>query len=477
MVRLSGFMIMGFLAMTLGQLIEAAYLGMVGADELAAIAFTFPVVMALNALTRGIGVGTGAVLARSVGAGDTERASRLATHGLLLTLAFTCAAALLLAGEARGLFTALGAEARVLELTIAYISIWALGFPAFGLSVVGAGLMRSIGDPATPGWVMAGGALLQILIAPPLIFGWWGITALGIEGAAVAFVIARAVALAMTLWWFGPHRRVLRASLTGLRSSSAAIAHVGLPAAASNLIVPLSTGVITWLLSGFGNAIARVRFRYGPLVQTHIPGALNDLVLSAHLDGQIVRTYRDLAAERRWLEHIDALGFREARGHRDGTLTLPTAHDWLRLCHESLEDLRAAGWEIQTDPGFPLHVLDGDAWYVELDPPQEDGQDWFSLAVGVEVGGERVNVLPAVVQAIHRGRIVRDKLHIEDGPIGLPLPDGRWISLPGDRLALVVDTLVDLFDERMLDDGRLRIGNMDMGRLLALPTADWRGDE
>ena len=51
---------------------------MVGPDELAAVAFTFPLVMAFNAMTRGIGIGTGAVLARVMGAGDRER-----PHGLL----------------------------------------------------------------------------------------------------------------------------------------------------------------------------------------------------------------------------------------------------------------------------------------------------------------------------------------------------------------------------------------------------------
>ena len=45
-LRLSGFMVMGFLAMTVAHLIEAIYLGMVGRNELAAVAFTFPIVMA-----------------------------------------------------------------------------------------------------------------------------------------------------------------------------------------------------------------------------------------------------------------------------------------------------------------------------------------------------------------------------------------------------------------------------------------------
>lgn len=52
-IRLSGYMILGFLAMTLSQFVEAVYLGIVGTAAIAAVTFTFPVMMALGAATRG----------------------------------------------------------------------------------------------------------------------------------------------------------------------------------------------------------------------------------------------------------------------------------------------------------------------------------------------------------------------------------------------------------------------------------------
>ena len=254
-LRLSGFMIMGFLAMTLAQLVEAAYLGMVGRDELAAVAFTFPVVMAFNAATRGIGIGTGAVLARAIGRGDRDYAARLASHGLLLTLVFTMLGAIVLFWQAPALFRLLGAEGHVLELTVRYISIWCLGVPAFGLSMVGSGLMRSIGDPAFPGYVMTAGSVAQVLAGPPLIFGWFGLPAMGIEGAAWAFVLARGGSFCMTFWWFAFRERMLSTAMTGFVQSARDIAHVGIPAGASNLIQPLSSAIITRLLAGFGTSV------------------------------------------------------------------------------------------------------------------------------------------------------------------------------------------------------------------------------
>ena len=52
--RLSGVMIIGFIAWTLGGLIEIFYLGMVGLDAHAAITFAFPLTMSLTAFIRGI---------------------------------------------------------------------------------------------------------------------------------------------------------------------------------------------------------------------------------------------------------------------------------------------------------------------------------------------------------------------------------------------------------------------------------------
>ena len=110
-VRLSGYMILGFLAMTLSQFVEAVYLGIVGTEAIAAVTFTFPVMMALGAATRGIGMGTGAVLARVIGGGDRQRAEFLTSHGLLLVLVFNvaCSVALVVFASWRPAYVLAGA--------------------------------------------------------------------------------------------------------------------------------------------------------------------------------------------------------------------------------------------------------------------------------------------------------------------------------------------------------------------------------
>jgi len=246
---------MGFLAMTMALLIEAIYLGMVGSDELAAIAFAFPVVMGFNALTRGIGIGTSAVLARSIGAGEREQAARVATHGLLLTLVFTVLCAIFLALWSKEIFHLMGARDHILELVVAYMAIWCFGYPSFGIAMVGSGMMRSIGDAAFPGYVLTVGSVLQIFIAPPLIFGWFGFPAMGIEGAGWSFALARLSSLFLTAWWFLVREKMIRWSMEDFRGSARTILHVAVPAGMSNLIQPASMGITTWLLASYGTLV------------------------------------------------------------------------------------------------------------------------------------------------------------------------------------------------------------------------------
>ena len=64
--RISGVMILGFMAMTLGNLVELYYIGRISMEALAAIAFMFPIIMALGAITRGIGIGAASLVAQAM---------------------------------------------------------------------------------------------------------------------------------------------------------------------------------------------------------------------------------------------------------------------------------------------------------------------------------------------------------------------------------------------------------------------------
>jgi Na+-driven multidrug efflux pump len=153
------------------------------------------------------------------------------------------------------LFALLGAEGEPLALAVAYSNIWLLGFLFFAVSMVGTNLLRAVGNAAMPGIVMTLGSVLQILFGPFLIFGWLGLPALGIEGAAWAFVLARLISFALCMYWLTAKEGMLRPGLQGLLASWRDILHVGVPATLTNTVAPLSGAVLLWLLADYGAGV------------------------------------------------------------------------------------------------------------------------------------------------------------------------------------------------------------------------------
>ena len=248
-------MVMGFLSMNIAQLIEAIYLGLVGVEDLAALGFAFPLIMGVGAMARGLGIGASSVIARTMGAGDRAQVARLATHCEFLVVLF--AALCIVAGLAFGqsLFAFMGAEDRVLELATGYLHVYLIGLPFFLLSMVGTSLLRATGSPASPGIVMTLGSVLQIVVSPFFIFGWLGLPAMGVVGAAWGFVVARGMSFILAFYFIAIRDRLILVSLANALPAWKAILHVGGPAMATNMLLPISAGIITWLLAGHGIAV------------------------------------------------------------------------------------------------------------------------------------------------------------------------------------------------------------------------------
>ncbi|MFD1571163.1 MATE family efflux transporter [Halorubrum laminariae] len=181
------------------NLADTFWLGQYSTDALAAISFAFPIVFLLISLGMGISVAGSVLVAQHTGAGDEDRAEYAASQ----TVTFAVIASVLLGvvgyrfvGDFLGL---LGASADVLPLASSYMEVVSLGLVAmFGFAVFVA-LMRGYGDTITPMLVMFGSVVLNIVLDPFVIFGWGPFPALGIEGAAIATVFSRALALVVGL--------------------------------------------------------------------------------------------------------------------------------------------------------------------------------------------------------------------------------------------------------------------------------------
>lgn len=234
------------------SVLETWFVAHLGPDGLSAAIFTFPVTMVIISLAIGLGAGTSAVVARALGGG--EDAGALVLGAMVLTVVLGLATAALMEIILAPLFRLMGAPGPLVSLILSYMRLW---FPAavlFMTAMVRLSAGRAAGDVRFQGLSMIVSALFNAALVAPLILGVGAWPGLGLPGAPLANACAWGALLAATLWRLR-HLGLLRAGWPGwarFRASAARVLHVGLPAAGTNTIIPVSAAIVTAILAAYG---------------------------------------------------------------------------------------------------------------------------------------------------------------------------------------------------------------------------------
>jgi putative MATE family efflux protein len=248
-------MVLGIFANLGAALFETWLLGNVSTNALAAYSFTFSVTGALGSLSLGISIGLSSVLARTVGGGNQNLVRRLATDGIFLLALVMIVTSIIGYFTIEPLFVMLGADSDTLPLIVTYMQIWYFALVFYALPALGASALRAMGDARISGTIMVGGAILQAILDPILIFGLFGVPEMGLEGAAWAMLISRLVLCTLTYYVLINREHLIdfsRTTMTSVLSSWRRILVVGMPATATQLIGPVSTAIIVSFLASYG---------------------------------------------------------------------------------------------------------------------------------------------------------------------------------------------------------------------------------
>ena len=258
-------------AITIFNLTDTFFVSRLGTDALAAMGFTFPVVMIIGAISIGMASGAGSILARAMGTGDHHLMNRIATDGILLSIVmvvlFSVAGLLTL----EPVFRALGATDETLPLVREYMVIWYLGSIAVIMPPVGDSAMRAMGDMTRPLVVMTVCAVVNLILDPILIFGLFGFPEMGIAGAALATVIARAAGMVTTLSFVHFRYGLIDfkyESAKELIESWKQILVIGLPVSMVRLFPQLLRAVLTRLAAAVGGVAAVAAVAAGSRVES-----------------------------------------------------------------------------------------------------------------------------------------------------------------------------------------------------------------
>ncbi|MEZ5962417.1 MAG: DEAD/DEAH box helicase [Planctomycetota bacterium] len=135
----------------------------------------------------------------------------------------------------------------------------------------------------------------------------------------------------------------------------------------------------------------------------------------------------------------------------------PDVEAWTRFLGEGRRQLVAAGWEVTVDRSFRHGTIEATRWTVLT--RGAEASDWFTLEVGIDIDGERCNLMPVLLHLVAQcangelPAILRQDLEFA----ALPLPDGRTIRLSTERVRRMVTALLELQAGGKVEKGQLRL--------------------
>ncbi|MEZ5479447.1 MAG: DEAD/DEAH box helicase [Thiolinea sp.] len=204
-------------------------------------------------------------------------------------------------------------------------------------------------------------------------------------------------------------------------------------------------------------------------------------------DGQTrYRIHRQLAQEQQAIDRLQQCGFEASHTPRLKPLERVLNADnatllalrWSHFLDHVLPELEAAGWLISREDSFNLEFTLVEDWEAEL---ETSGREWFDISLGFIVDGQRINLLPLLVDMLAQMQDPQELHRLLDAQehLLIPLDDQRWAKLEASRLRSVLNTLIELYDSDPLDrNGRLRLSRfqgIQLAELLNDPRLQWQG--
>ncbi len=250
----------GFFFNTMYNVVDTWYGGRYSTEALAALSLSFPVFFILFSTGSGFSTGATALIGNALGNNDRREAALTASQGVILSLAVSVLMMVVGYVFAPAMFRLLGATDQYLQLCLDYLHIILAGCGFVFAFYMFNGILNSQGDTRTFRDYLLAATIVNIILDPILMYGWLGLPAMGVQGIALATVIAQAGGA------FFLGRRALRTGLLHRNEGARwkpvpqvlkAITAQGVPASLNMVSMALGIFVITYFLSEFGqNAVA-----------------------------------------------------------------------------------------------------------------------------------------------------------------------------------------------------------------------------
>lgn len=234
---------LSMLVQALYSLVDSMYVSRISENAFAALSMAYPAQHLMIAVMVGTGVGINALLSRSLGEKNQERADRAAGTGMFLAVVNSVLFAVLGILLSRFYFETQTDIGEITELGTEYLRIVTVCSFGMAAQVTFERLLQSTGKMFLSMITQSFGAVLNMILDPILIFGWFGLPAMGVRGAAIATVISQCTAAVLALIFNIAMNRDIKLKIREIRPRAEIIRRI------------LAVGIPTAVMMSIGSAM------------------------------------------------------------------------------------------------------------------------------------------------------------------------------------------------------------------------------
>ena len=244
---------------TFYNIVDMIFIGRLGGEAIAGIAFNMPLFFLALGLTMGLGTGVTSSIARFIGKNDKSGADNCAEHAIAIALLISLLLSIVIIIFGKKILFFFGASGTILSLAWDYLQVMCIGLPFMVFSGFFRSILAGEGDMKFPMMVAGLGTVLNIILDPIFIFdldNFGGIGfGLGIKGAAIATVISQCIVFSVFIYMlFVKEHAYITFRIKDFSPSRAItwdIIKVGLPASLSMIVMAVGQGVFNRILIYF----------------------------------------------------------------------------------------------------------------------------------------------------------------------------------------------------------------------------------
>ncbi len=283
------------------QLIDTFWVGRLGTDAIAAVSISFPIIFLIVSLGGGLSVSGTILVAQYKGKKDKKAVDHIAGQTLLMVFIVSVILSVFGYFLSPFLVSLMGVESNVFSNAVSYMRISFIGMIFMFTYMVFQSLMRGVGDVKTPMYIVFGTVILNLILDPLFIFGYWFIPALGVAGAAVATIGTQGISavIGVILLLRGKHQIHLR--LNNLKPDIPLIKkmfRLGAPASIEQSTRSLGMIIMTFLVASFGTLTLAAYGIGGRILSFIILPALGLSMATSTLVGQNIGAGKIKRAEK-----------------------------------------------------------------------------------------------------------------------------------------------------------------------------------